>query len=138
GVAREWRSLAGGGSYQVFNSGRWEGSAGETASAPSPTAGVNRQAGPPETVTTGRPSRSFAWLVVSLGWLVVPAICVAAFLAWHSLPGISSLPQSGVNALLPGGTAAARVEQEASKIFGSALLPRIVVVQRNPKGLTGE
>jgi len=90
----------------------------------------------PEPVRTGRSSRAFAWLVVALGWLVVPAVCVAAFLAWHSLPGISSLPASGVNALLPEGTAAGRAEREATRLFGSALLPRIAVVQRNPHGLT--
>jgi len=87
-------------------------------------------------VKTGRPSRAFAWLVVVLGWLVVPAVCLAAFLAWHSLPGISTLPESGVTALLPEGTAAGRAEREATKLFGSALLPRIAVVQRNPRGLT--
>jgi putative drug exporter of the RND superfamily len=93
---------------------------------------------PPEPVKTGLPSRIFARLVVALGWLVVPAVCVGAFLAWHSLPGISTLPESGVNALLPEGTAAGRAEQEATRLFGSALLPRIAVVQRNPRGLTVE
>jgi RND superfamily putative drug exporter len=91
-----------------------------------------------EPVKTGWPSRVYAWLVVTLGWLVVPAVCVAAFLAWHSLPGISSLPASGVNALLPEGTAAGRAEQEAGTLFGSARLPRIAVVQRNARGLTAE
>jgi RND superfamily putative drug exporter len=71
-----------------------------------------------------------------LGWLVVPALGVAAFFAWHSLPGVASLPESGVHALLPQDTAAARAEDEAGRLFGSALLPRIAVVQRNPKGLT--
>lgn len=83
-------------------------------------------------------SRFFARVVVSLGWLVLPAVCVAAFFAWHSLPGIASLPASGVDALLPSDTAAARAEKEAGRLFGSALLPRIAVVQRNPHGLTGE
>ena len=90
----------------------------------------------PEPVKTGRPSRAFGWLVVALGWLVVPAVCLAAFLAWHSLPGISALPASGVNALLPEGTAAGRAEREATRLFGSAMLPRIAVVQRNARGLT--
>jgi RND superfamily putative drug exporter len=82
-------------------------------------------------------SRLYARAIVLLGWLVVPAVCAAAFFAWHSLPGIASLPESGVDALLPHDTAAARAESEASKLFGSALLPRIAVVQRNPKGLSG-
>jgi RND superfamily putative drug exporter len=80
--------------------------------------------------------RLVARLVVGLGWLVVPAVAVAAFFAWHSLPGISTLPESGVTALLPADTDAGRAEVEAGKQFGSALLPRIAVVQRNPNGLT--
>src|SRR5262245_23251504 len=89
-------------------------------------------------VRAGWPSRAFARVVVGFGWLVVPALAFAAFMAWHSLPGISSLPASGVNALLPSDTAAARAEQAADRLFGSALLPRIAVVQRNPRGLGGE
>jgi RND superfamily putative drug exporter len=89
----------------------------------------------PEHVRTGRLSRAFAWLVVTLGWLVVPALCVAAFAAWQGLPGISTLPTSGVQALLPEETAAGKAELEADRLFGSALLPRIAVVQRNPDGL---
>ena len=90
----------------------------------------------PEPVRTGRPSRAFAWLVVTLGWLVVPALCVAAFAAWKGLPGISTLPTSGVQALLPKETSAEKAELEADRLFGSALLPRIAVVQRNPDGLS--
>ena len=82
-------------------------------------------------------TRLYARLVVALGWLVVPAVAVAAFFAWHSLPGISTLPESGVNALLPQNTDAGRAERQAGQLFGSALLPRIAVVQRNPHGLTG-
>ena len=78
----------------------------------------------PEPVRTGRPSRAFAWLVVTLGWLVVPALCVAAFAAWKGLPGISTLPTSGVQALLPKETSAEKAELEADRLFGSALLPR--------------
>ena len=82
-------------------------------------------------------TRLYARLVVALGWLVVPAVALAAFFAWHSLPGISTLPESGVNALLPQDTDAGRAERQAGQLFGSALLPRIAVVQRNPHGLTG-
>jgi RND superfamily putative drug exporter len=82
-------------------------------------------------------TRLYARGVVALGWLVVPAVAIAAFFAWHSLPGMSTLPESGVNALLPENTDAGRAEREAGKLFGSALLPRIAVVQRNPHGLTG-
>jgi len=67
----------------------------------------------PEPVRTGRPSRAFAWLVVTLGWLVVPALCVAAFAAWKGLPGISTLPTSGVQALLPEETSAGKAELDS-------------------------
>jgi putative drug exporter of the RND superfamily len=65
----------------------------------------------------------------------VPAIAVGAFLAWHALPGFSALPESGVKALLPSRTAAVDTEREAARLFGSSLLPRIAVVQRNPEGI---
>lgn len=91
---------------------------------------------PVEAAKSGRPSRAFAWLVRGLRFLIIPALVVAAFAAWRYLPGVSSLPDSGVNALLPANTRAARSEAEASRLFGSSLLPRIAVVQRNPGGLT--
>ena len=53
----------------------------------------------------------------------------------EGLPGISTLPTSGVQALLPRETSAGKAELEADRLFGSALLPRIAVVQRNPDGL---
>ena len=84
----------------------------------------------------GRPSRAFAWLVIAFGWLVVPAVVVAAVVAWHELPGLSALPESGVTALLPSRTAAVETEREATTLFGSSLLARIAVVQRNPNGIT--
>jgi RND superfamily putative drug exporter len=89
-----------------------------------------------EAAKSGRPSRAFAWSIRVLRFLVVPALVVAAFGAWRYLPGVSSLPDSGVNALLPANTRAAQSETEASRLFGSSLLPRIAVVQRNPGGLT--
>ncbi len=68
--------------------------------------------------------------------LVVPALAYAAYASWSYLPGVSSLPDSGVKALLPGNTPAVRAEATAAQLFGSSLLPRIEVVQRNPNGLT--
>src|SRR4051794_21964715 len=81
-------------------------------------------------------SRAFSWAVVTLRLLVVPLVLFASYAAWHYLPNSSSLPDSGVSALLPGGTPAAKAEAEANRIFGSALLPRIAVVQRNPAGIS--
>lgn len=78
----------------------------------------------------------FATLVVAAGWLIVPALAAGAAAAWHYLPGISSLPESGVESFLPQDTSAARAEEQATRLFGSSLLPRIAVVQRNPDGLS--
>ncbi len=84
---------------------------------------------------TGRASRAFAWLVVYLGPLVAAGLVAAAVAAWQYLPGTSSLAESGAEALLPADTAAGRAEAEAQRLFGSSLLSRIVVVQRDPGGL---
>lgn len=88
----------------------------------------------PETVKSGLPSRLVAGAVLTLRFLVVPALIAAAVLASRDLPGISSLPDSGVRALLPTNTPAARAKAQAQRLFGSSLLPRIAVVERNPQG----
>jgi RND superfamily putative drug exporter len=80
-------------------------------------------------------SRAFTRTILFLRLLVVPALVFAAVASWRELPGVSSLPDAGVGALLPSGTPAARAEAEAARLFGSSLLPRIAVVQRNPHGL---
>jgi RND superfamily putative drug exporter len=84
---------------------------------------------------SGAPSRAFAAVVLSLRFLVVGALLFAAFASWRWLPGVSSLGNAQVGALLPAGTPAARAEAEATRLFGSSLLPRIAVVQRDPHGL---
>lgn len=88
-----------------------------------------------EPVHSGIPSRAFASAVVLLRFIVIPALVFAAYASWKWLPGVSSLPDAGVQALLPSETPAARSEAEAARLFGSSLLPRIAVVQRNPAGL---
>jgi putative drug exporter of the RND superfamily len=85
---------------------------------------------------SGPPSRAFAAVVTALRFLILAALLVAAFAAWKWLPGASTLPDAGVKALLPSNTPAARSEAEAARLFGSSLLPRIAVVQRNPDGLS--
>lgn len=89
-----------------------------------------------ETVKSGRPSRIFAWSVGAFSFLIVPALAVAAFASWRYLPDASALSDSGVRALLPRNTLAARSEATASRLFGSSLLPRTAVVQRDPAGLS--
>ncbi|HZQ64698.1 MAG TPA: MMPL family transporter [Gaiellaceae bacterium] len=97
----------------------------------------DRERPEPEPVVANAPTTAFSWLVVTLGWLVVPALVVAALAARAYLPSISTLPESGVRALLPDHTTAGLAEEEANRLFGASLLPRIAVVQRDPAGLTG-
>jgi putative drug exporter of the RND superfamily len=88
------------------------------------------------TPRSGAPSGAFASVVLLLRFLVVPALVFAAFAAWRWLPNASSLPDAGVTALLPADTPATRAEAEAARLFGSSLLSRIAVVERNPRGLS--
>jgi putative drug exporter of the RND superfamily len=89
-----------------------------------------------ESVKSGMPSRVFAWAVGALSLLIVPALLVAAFASWRYLPGTSSMADAGVRSLLPANTPASRSEETAARLFGASLLPRIAVVERNPRGLT--
>jgi putative drug exporter of the RND superfamily len=86
--------------------------------------------------TSGRLSRWFSGLVIVLGVPIVIALAVAAFASWRDFPGFSSLPETGIKSLLPQGTAAGRAETSAARLFGSSLLPRTLVVIRNPRGLS--
>src|SRR5579884_142293 len=91
---------------------------------------------PPREPKSGPLSRAFAAVVLSLRFVVVAALLFAAFACWRWLPGVSSLGNAQIGALLPASTPAARAEAEAARLFGSSLLPRIAVVQRNPHGLS--
>jgi putative drug exporter of the RND superfamily len=84
----------------------------------------------------GLPSRIYTRVLLFLRVFVIAGAIAAAYASWHYLPGISSLPESGIGGLLPSGSTAARAEDTAGRIFGSSLLPRIAVVQRNPRGLS--
>jgi putative drug exporter of the RND superfamily len=87
---------------------------------------------------SGSASGTFARLVILLRFLLLPALVVAAGASWRYLPGISTLPESGADGLLPSHTSEARAEARAQRLFGSALLPRIAVVQRDPRGLSAD
>lgn len=83
----------------------------------------------------GLPSRVYARVVIFLRILVVAGLGVAAWASAHYLPGISQA-QLSVRGLLPANSSAARAEADAARLFGSSLLPRISVVQRDPHGLS--
>lgn len=86
----------------------------------------------------GRPSRIYARSVRFLRVFVIAALIVAAWASARYLPGIASQQDMSVGGLLPSTSSAQRAEAEAARLFGSSLLPRIAVVQRNPHGLSLE
>ncbi len=92
-------------------------------------------AAPSEDATAGRPSRAYAAVLVFLRFLVLPAWVVAAFVVWQHAPSLADLPGSDVGALIPKRIPAERAEREIDRTFGSSLLPRIAVVQRDPDGI---
>ena len=100
--------------------------------APRPGKGAEED----DPVRSGRPSRAFAWAVTVFCVPILVALVVAAAASWRYLPSISSLPASNVRSLLPGDTRAERAEAAAGRLFGSSLLPRTVVVQRAPGGMS--
>jgi RND superfamily putative drug exporter len=81
-------------------------------------------------------TRATAWLVVRLGFLLVPAWIVAAFAAVHWLPGIAQQADSPLGGLVPRGAAAIDTQQREVQIFGNTLLTRVVVVQHADAPLT--
>jgi putative drug exporter of the RND superfamily len=92
----------------------------------------------PEDVTSGRPSRAYAATIVFLRFLVPPAWLAVALLVWQHGPTLHELPGSDVGALIPKGIPAERSERQIDRIFGSSLLPRIAVVQRDPAGIDSD
>jgi RND superfamily putative drug exporter len=81
-------------------------------------------------------SAAFAWLLVRLRLLVVPAWIAAAVLATISLPAFTDRPAAATGGLVPTSSGSLAVEHEGVEAFGSPLLSRVAVVQRDPDGLS--
>lgn len=81
-------------------------------------------------------SRIYARTILFLRVVVIAALGVAAWASVHYLPGVSTQVQLSARGLLPSHSRAERTEQESARLFGSSLLPRIAVVQRDPSGLS--
>jgi putative drug exporter of the RND superfamily len=84
----------------------------------------------------GGVSAAFAWLLVRLRLLVVPAWVAVAVLATLSLPAFTDRPASATGGLVPTSSGSLAVEHEGVKAFGTPLLSRVAVVQRDPQGLS--
>ena len=86
----------------------------------------------PRAVTSGL-ARAYAAVVVSLRYFIVAGWVAAVAAAVISLPGLTQ--SSGLNSLVPSGSAAVRAEITATKLFGAPLDAQAIVVQRAPGGL---
>jgi RND superfamily putative drug exporter len=81
-------------------------------------------------------STAAAWLLVGLRLLVVPAWIVAAVLATTQLPSFTDRPSSELGGLVPTNSQSADVEAQGAAVFGTPLLSRVAIVQRDPGGLS--
>jgi putative drug exporter of the RND superfamily len=77
-----------------------------------------------------------AWLLVRLRLLVVPAWIAAAVIATTSLPSFVDRPASATGGLVPTSSASLGVERQGVEAFGTPLLSRVAVVQRDSRGLS--
>jgi len=102
----------------------------------SPERHAGKPPGEGEDVPPSPGGRRYAQILLALRWLVPVAWIVGAAAVWQYAPGVSQLPPAGIRALIPKGLPALRAAQETNRLFGSTLLPRIAVVQRDPHGLS--
>jgi putative drug exporter of the RND superfamily len=81
-------------------------------------------------------STAAAWLLMRLRLLVVPAWIVAAVLATTQLPSFTDRPSSELGGLVPTHSQSLSVEAQGVRAFGTPLLSRVAIVQRDPGGLS--
>ena len=81
-------------------------------------------------------SRSFAWLLVRLRWVVVLGWVVATAAAALLLPATSV--KADLGGFAPPNSRAIATETESAKAFGFPVLSRTMLVQRNPDGLPAD
>jgi RND superfamily putative drug exporter len=81
-------------------------------------------------------SAAAAWLLVRLRLLVVPAWILAAVFATTQLPSFADRQASETGGLVPTSAQSLKVEHEGAAAFGTPLLSRIAIVQRDPHGLS--
>jgi len=83
-------------------------------------------------------SAALAWLLVRMRLLVVPAWIAAAVLATMALPSFTDRPASATGGLVPTSSGSLAVEKQGVEAFGTPLLSRVAVVQRDPDGLSAD
>jgi RND superfamily putative drug exporter len=80
-------------------------------------------------------ARSYAFVVVSLRYLVVGGWAAGVVLAIMFLPPLSATSSGGLSNLIPPGSAAARAEADVAHLFGFPIDAAVAVVQRDPHGM---
>jgi putative drug exporter of the RND superfamily len=80
-------------------------------------------------------ARSYAFVVVSLRYLIVGGWAAAVVLAIMFLPPLSATSSGGLSDLIPPGSAAAHAEADAAHLFGFPIDAAVAIVQRDPHGM---
>jgi putative drug exporter of the RND superfamily len=81
-------------------------------------------------------SAAASWLLMRLRLLVVPAWILAALVATTQLPSFTDRPSSELGGLVPTHSESVKVEAQGVAVFGTPLLSRVAIVQRDPGGLS--
>ena len=86
-------------------------------------------------VAAGLLARGYAFVVVSLRYLIVLGWAAVVVLAIMFLPPLNASSTGGLSQLIPPGSAAARAQSDAARLFGFPIDAAVAVVQRDPHGL---
>ena len=86
-------------------------------------------------VAAGLLARGYAFVVVSLRYLIVGGWAAVVVLAIMFLPPLNATSTGGLSQLIPPGSAAARAESDAARLFGFPIDAAVAVVQRDPQGM---
>ena len=89
----------------------------------------------PPGVAAGLLARGYAFVVVSLRYLIVLGWAAVVVLAIMFLPPLNAASTGGLSQLIPPGSAAGRAEADATRLFGFPIDAAVAVVQRDPHGL---
>src|ERR1700686_612401 len=84
--------------------------------------------------TVGILARSYAFVVVSLRYLIVGVWAAAVVLAILFLPPLNASSSGGLADRIPPGWADAPAESDAARLFGFPIDAAVAIVQRDPQG----
>ena len=85
--------------------------------------------------TVGLLARGYAFVVVSLRWLIIGGWAAGVAAAIAFLPPLNATSSSTLSELIPPGSPAAQAEANVTRLFGFPLDAAVAVVQRDPHGM---